>query len=186
MRALAAATPRRIAGAIAAREAGDVEMIAMRPFATPFPDSCRLLPGADYADSFRLVVSGQSLDAFTATERVMGRAPGWIGRLMSLRNALVKPFGLKTEPGESPGEARRIGTFPLISRTPERVVLGLDDRHLDFRVCVDVETLGDGRQAITASTEVKTHNALGRAYLAVVKPFHRMIVPAMLAQAARA
>ncbi len=158
----------------------------MRPVSAPFPDSCRLLPGADYADSFRLVVNGQSLDAFTATQRVMGRAPGWIGRLTSLRNALVKPLGLKTEPDATPADPLRVGNFPLLSRTPERVVLGLDDRHLDFRVYVDVENLGEGRQAITASTEVKTHNALGRVYLAFVKPFHRMIVPAMLAQAARA
>ena len=39
-----------------------------------------------------------------------------------------------------------------------------------------------GRQQVTASTVVKTHNLLGRADLAIVKPFHRIIVPAMLAQ----
>lgn len=60
-------------------------------------------------------------------------------------------------------------------------MLGLDDRHLDFRIVVEVTELGAGRQ-VAASTIVKTHNLLGRTYLAVVKPFHRIIVPAMLAQ----
>lgn len=61
-------------------------------------------------------------------------------------------------------------------------MLGLDDRHLDFRIVVEVTELGAGRQEVAASTIVKTHNLLGRTYLAVVKPFHRIIVPAMLAQ----
>ncbi len=42
--------------------------------------------------------------------------------------------------------------------------------------------LGEARQRISATTLVETHNLLGRLYLAIVKPFHRMIVPAMLAQ----
>jgi hypothetical protein len=47
---------------------------------------------------------------------------------------------------------------------------------------VEVEELGAGRQEVAVSTAVKTHNLLGRVYLALVKPFHRIIVPAMLAQ----
>ncbi len=33
---------------------------------------------------------------------------------------------------------------------------------------------------VTVTTFVKTHNLLGRAYLAAVMPFHKIIVPAML------
>ena len=36
---------------------------------------------------------------------------------------------------------------------------------------------------ITATTLVLTHNWLGRTYLAVIMPFHRLIVPAMLRKA---
>jgi Protein of unknown function (DUF2867) len=65
------------------------------------------------------------------------------------------------------------------------VMLGMNDKHLDFRLLVDVVNEGGGRQIITASTVVKTHNALGRAYLAFVKPFHKVIVPAMMARVSR-
>jgi Protein of unknown function (DUF2867) len=78
-----------------------------------------------------------------------------------------------------------IGIFPIIDRKPERLTLGINDRHLDFRLLVDVKDIGGGRQSVTASTVVKTHNRLGRIYLAVVKPFHRVIVPAMLAKVGR-
>ncbi|WP_338105713.1 DUF2867 domain-containing protein [Microvirga tunisiensis] len=35
------------------------------------------------------------------------------------------------------------------------------------------------RQRVTATTFVHTRNRLGRLYLTAVKPFHRVIVPAM-------
>jgi Protein of unknown function (DUF2867) len=38
---------------------------------------------------------------------------------------------------------------------------------------------------VIATTLVRTHNWVGRAYLAVIMPFHRVIVRTMLAQAAR-
>jgi hypothetical protein len=47
-----------------------------------------------------------------------------------------------------------------------------------------VTPLGLKRSA-PATTFVRTRNRLGRLYMAVVKPFHRVIVPAMLAQVGR-
>jgi hypothetical protein len=41
-----------------------------------------------------------------------------------------------------------------------------------------------GVRQVTATTLVKTHNRLGRAYLAIILPFHRLIVRAMLRQIA--
>ena len=157
----------------------------MKPVAAPCPNPGSMLAGAQYGDAFALRVAGQALDAETAARRALGRTPGWIGRLMSLRNALVGPLGLRTPRAERRAGHDAIGAFPLIGRSPRRVVLGFDDKHLDFRVLVDVADLGDGEQSVTATTVVRTHNAFGRIYLAIVKPFHRIIVPAMLAQAAR-
>jgi hypothetical protein len=74
--------------------------------------------------------------------------------------------------------------FPVLSETPQRIIAGLDDRHLDFRVVVDVAGSGAGRR-VTATTVVLTHNLLGRVYLTIILPFHRLIVRAMLRQIAR-
>jgi hypothetical protein len=48
---------------------------------------------------------------------------------------------------------------------------------------VDVTAPGSARQ-VTATTLVKTYNRLGWTYLAIIKPFHRLIVPALLRQVA--
>jgi Protein of unknown function (DUF2867) len=144
-----------------------------------------VLPDANFADCFQLELTGQNLNAEGATRRVMGRNPAWIAKLMKLRNALVAPLGLKAAPDEQLGLDNSIGTFPLVSKSPSRVVLGLDDRHLDFRVVVDVVNGEGGRQTVSATTYVKTHNALGKFYLMMVMPFHKIIVPTMLRQAGR-
>jgi Protein of unknown function (DUF2867) len=142
-----------------------------------------LLAGAQFADAFRIEIASQTLDARHAAQRMMGRSPRWIEMLLSLRNLLVAPLGLKTS-GESPTSPREmIGIFPILSQAPDRLVAGFDDRHLDFRVVVDVAPSGPGQQ-VTATTLVLTHNMLGRIYLAIIKPFHRLVVAAMLRQVA--
>ena len=95
----------------------------------------------------------------------------------------MAPLGLKTPTPEASGGAPHVGIFPLVSQTPDRVVLGMADWHLDFRVVVDVAHEGN-RSAVTLTTLVQTHNLLGRAYLATILPFHRVIASAMLRQAA--
>jgi hypothetical protein len=150
---------------------------------TPQIDPLTLLAGAQFMDAFRLDVDGQALDARQAAMRMMAHAPRWVDALLVLRNIMVALFGLKTS-----GEDRRaprdiIGIFPVVSETPERLVAGFNDRHLDFRVVVDVVTSGQ-KQSVTATTLVLTHNWLGRTYLAIIMPFHRLVLRAMLRQVA--
>lgn len=155
-----------------------------KPVETPFPDPGTLLPGATFGDCFSLTRQGHDLDAFETSQRVFGRTPGWIRGLLATRNVIARPFGLKAGSPSTQREGKQIGIFPVISRTPDRVVMGMDDKHLDFRVSVDITRRETGEQDVSVATAVKTHNWLGRTYLATIMPFHRIIVPAMLAQAA--
>ncbi len=158
----------------------------MRPIEKDVKADVRdLLPGADFADAFSLIVDDPSLDAVTAAHRALDRRPGWVSSLMWLRDLAVRPFGLITRDHQGLVQAARIGAFPVLSQSLERVVMGLDDRHLDFRLAVDVTALDDRRREIVATTLVQTHNRLGRTYLAVILPFHRLIVPSLMAQVAR-
>lgn len=149
----------------------------------PNVDRAALLPGAQFVDAFRIAVEGPALDARNAAQRMMGRSPRWIETLLSLRNALVAPFGLKTSGAGEPTAGGAIGIFPVLSETPDRLVAGFNDSHLDFRVVVDVSPSSQGQQ-VTATTLVLTHNRLGRAYLAIILPFHRLIVRSMLRRVA--
>jgi hypothetical protein len=148
---------------------------------TPSVDTDALLVGAQFADAFRVEVTDAALDARQAAERMMARQPRWAEALVKLRNMLVVPFGLKTS-GATPAAPREmIGIFPIISETPDRLIAGFNDSHLDFRVVVEVGTSGTAR-SVTLTTLVLTHNWFGRTYLAIIMPFHRLIAPALLRQ----
>ena len=149
----------------------------------PDVDTAALLAGAQFADAFRIDLASAKLDARTAAQRMLGRSPRWVEILLALRNRLVAPFGLKTPDPTGPGASGTIGIFPVVSEAPDRLVLGFDDGHLDFRVVVDVAACGAG-QSVTATTLVLTHNLFGRIYLAIILPFHRLIARTMLRQVA--
>ncbi|MGO8801197.1 MAG: DUF2867 domain-containing protein [Roseiarcus sp.] len=157
----------------------------------PATTTAPLLAGAGFADAYAVTVEGTALDAMAAAELVFSRSPRWIKALLAARNRLGAAIGLKGADdaaifnGAPADNRRRVGVFPVVSETPNRVVLGFDDWHLDFRVVVDVSTPAADRQQVTATTLVRTDNLTGRAYLALIIPFHRLIVRTLLARAAR-
>jgi hypothetical protein len=150
---------------------------------TPPADTGALLAGAHFADAFQIEVEDRDLDARRAAERMMAHQPRWAETLLSLRNFLVAPLGLRTSGAGLVPPRDMIGIFPVVSETPGRLIAGFNDRHLNFRVVIDVTPPGGVRQ-VTATTLVKTHNWFGRTYLAIITPFHRLIVPALLRQIA--
>ena len=147
----------------------------------PDVDRDQVLAGAQFADAFRVTVTDAELDARAAAERIFSRSPRWVEMLIGLRNAIVAPFGLKTSGANDVSARGMIGLFPVLSETPQRLVAGFNDHHLDFRVIVDVLSADRGQQ-VTATTLVLTHNWLGRAYLTTIMPFHRMISKTLLGQ----
>jgi hypothetical protein len=133
--------------------------------ATPFAGCERVLPGYQFADAYK-VPAPRGIDAVEATRLAFAHGPLWVRTLMGLRNRLGRVVGLKPAPA---------GGFPVVSRSTDEVVLGFDDRHLDFRIVAVV----DGG-FVTLTTVVRWHNAWGRAYLAAIMPFHRAIAARML------
>jgi hypothetical protein len=142
-----------------------------------------LLDGAQFIDAYSVTVPGAALNARQAAEKMLQHQPRWIRSLMALRDLFVTPFGLKTADAARGSATDRVGFFPVLGETPQQIVAGLNDRHLDFRVVVKVMESGAG-QTITATTVVLTHNRLGRGYLAIILPFHRLVVRSMLRQVA--
>ncbi|MFB0824596.1 DUF2867 domain-containing protein [Chromobacterium violaceum] len=112
--------------------------------------------------------------------------PLWARALMRLRDRLVSPLGLKTaQPAAASAEpfhvGQQLGVFRVLHLGEHVAVLGEDDRHLDFRVVLQWRP---GR--LEVSTLVRTHNLLGRMYLAGVTPFHHAIVAASMRRMAAA
>ncbi len=137
-----------------------------------------------YRDTCSVDLGPRSFTVDQVISAFFDAAPRWLDGLMELRNTLVKPLGLKTGPVTVPVVAppflvgQTIGVFRIIERTETEVVLGENDRHLDFRVSLLLVRTGQGTE-LSISTLVRMHNLLGRGYFALVRPFHRYLVPIM-------
>ena len=110
---------------------------------------------------------------------------------MAVRDALVGRFGLKTAKQltslGAESKTGHVGIFKIYGTSPIEVVLGEDDKHLDFRLsvlCSGTPSPG-GKHHLTLSTVVHCHNRLGRLYIFVIAPFHRLIIQSSLRRAAR-
>ena len=152
------------------------------------PDSALANPERpyDYADSYAAPVADSSLTAADAAAAFFGRAPRWISFLMSVRNRIVSVFGLKTgkDNPTAPTAAdltvgQTVGLFRVYQASPSEVILGEDDRHLNFRVSVLVRPPDPTGRLLIVSTVVHYRNVFGRLYFFFVRPIHRLIVPAM-------
>jgi hypothetical protein len=149
----------------------------------PDIEAIRLLAGAQFADAYRAAFGNGDIDARSIAARAFAEEPRWRTGLTALRNILVSPFGLKTSGSHEAGALGMLGLFPVLEEARDRLVAGFDDAHLDFRVVVAISRAAAGSH-VTLTTVVRTHNALGRAYLAVILPFHRRIARSMLRQMA--
>lgn len=136
----------------------------------PNPD----LPAANWVDRQSVTISRAELSALDATRIAIGsKPPGWVRLLMKTRNFLVGMVGLKA--AEISVDQSRVGAFPIVSQTPNKVVLGFDDWHLDFRILVETADVGE-KTVVTVSTLVNRKNWFGRAYIFMITPFHVLIV----------
>jgi hypothetical protein len=145
----------------------------------PNVDAGTVLSGAQFIDAFRVELGATSLSAREACTRMVLHGPRWIDALTRLRNILVKPFGLKTSGEGAYAPGGLIGLFPVLSETPDQLIAGFDDSHLDFRLVVDVAGEATLRH-VTSTTLVRTNNLLGRTYLTLITPFHKLVVRGMM------
>lgn len=139
------------------------------------------LESADWADRWAIDVAGLQVTAPQATQAMFGRTPAWVRALLAVRDRIVRLFGLKAAGPVAPSEGKVSG-FPVLSSGDDQVVLGFDDKHLDFRIVIDVKPTGGEAHRVSVTTLVDRHNLFGRFYIAVVTPFHRVIVRNTLAR----
>lgn len=143
------------------------------------------LPNADWADAFEIELPIDQRTARSIASTTLGSSPKWLQMLLSIRNAVVKPFGLKPGKETDAQPTNSIGFFPVVEENKDRIIVGLDDRHLDFRIIVELST-SETTTKVLMTTVIRRHNLFGKIYLAVVSPFHKLIVPRVLSQAALA
>lgn len=142
------------------------------------------------ADAYAIPLpNGASTSPEQLARFIVAQQASWISRLMHIRDLIVAGFGLKTAkqltaPGAA-GNNSRIGVFKIYSTSDNEIILGEDDKHLDFRLSVLCTQATTAQRRLVLSTVVHCHNRLGRMYIWLIAPFHRVIVQSMLRRAAR-
>jgi 2-polyprenyl-6-methoxyphenol hydroxylase-like FAD-dependent oxidoreductase len=147
---------------------------ANRVRAVPVPATGLLtgaLPRVDWSDAYAVAcpVDGPT-DPQVWSDAIFHHAPRWVRELLAVRQAIVALVGI---------DRGRPNTFDTLTRTDHEVLLGTDERDLSFRASVLTQV-----DQVTLSTVVQVHNRRGRAYSALVRVFHPIIVRAVLARAA--
>ena len=163
--------------------------VAVAPIPTPPAAIARAaLARLTFADGYRAQVTHTQLpppSAHSVAQAMFGEPPKVVQWLMSLRNGIVGLFGLQAAAQRSTAtQTHYAGSFPVVFETSEEILLGFNDRHLDFRIWLSVSPKSDGFQ-VEISTLVQEHNAFGKVYLWVVMPVHRVLSRWMLARGLR-
>ena len=142
---------------------------------------------AGFADAFAIdLPSNATGDAGRlAAHMLMGQAR-WVGWLDSSKGhfgceALVSRHRLNCAMTLRPTGSI---SFRVYDRRHHEIILGEDDRHLDFRLSVLIEESALCRRLV-ATTVVTFNHWGGRAYIAGIAPFHRLIVKSSLRRAER-
>ena len=158
-----------------------------------------------HEDTFMLSLKGIDFKTLKAEnilelllEGFLMNAPCGVSRLMLLRNVLVKPLGLRTSPLGCPVSSLLsedmsnlfAQKYPVLDKKIEKngsmaqVILGANDKHLQFRSCVGVELVSETHAKITLGTRVHCRNLFGRVYMSAIDYTHRKyITPTMLRRA---
>jgi hypothetical protein len=133
----------------------------------------------DYFDSYMIVTN--TPDSVSEITRKVLKSPAWVEMLTALRDILVKPFGLKT--GDEI-RAERYGDYefdfaPVLYRSDQEIVMGMNDRHLYFRMSV-LKVAQNENSQLFLTTVVRFNNVGGRIYFGLIRLFHGLIVRTML------
>lgn len=139
---------------------------------------------SDYADSYTLPLNTKGVTIEQVGKSFFTSAPAWVEALLMLRDKIVGMVGLKTGSNASNKDAlianfkceagEQLALFKVFEKNEHEVIIGEDDKHLDFRVSLFLDRQNN---KLTVSTVVMINNWMGRLYLLPVIPFHKLIVP---------
>lgn len=136
----------------------------------------------DYADKYSVALPAP-MDAPRFCTLVLESAPRWLDVVLSIRDRVAGPLSFNTQE-RNYGQAvelvagRKFGPLTVRSVAPDLVVCGNTDAHFAFRALFEVDQL---TQRGCFTTEVQFNDRIGRAYFALVEPFHKRIIPALVA-----
>jgi Protein of unknown function (DUF2867) len=146
---------------------------------------------AYFRDSYRAPLSRRELGIVGIFLGIFAHHPPWMKLLLIVRNKGASLAGLDAptaseilhvEIKDRYAVGEKIGVWPIFSLSEDEVVIGRNNKHLDFRLSVLKVPDGDNA-SVVVSTICTVHNLSGKLYLFLVVPFHKYGVRKLLANA---
>ncbi len=151
----------------------------------------RLIEAAYFRDSYRASLSCKRASIVDIFLGIFAHHPMWMKIVLIVRNRIAPFFGLDA-PGASDiinfeikssyNVGDKIGVWPILSLTETELVVGRDDKHLDFRLSVLKVTDGE-TASVVVSTICVVNNTFGKVYLFFIVPFHKWGVQRIISNA---
>jgi acyl-coenzyme A thioesterase PaaI-like protein len=154
-----------------------------------FPTESQLYPElakATFHDAFESDLTNTPLSPLEIAIRYVRATPDWVEALLSIRNRMVAPLGIRDggqlgDLDDRPASAYEVGdrfsVFKILSIGDDELVVGATDSHLDVRISF-LKRVRDDRSTYVLASWVHTHNALGRLYMIPVGRIHPLVVKA--------
>jgi len=148
---------------------------------------------AYFKDSYRIPLSSRDTPMTALFFGIFGHHPAWMKAMLIARNRIAALCGLEVSsdaailhavPKAQYCAGESIGPWPIFAIADNEMIVGRDNKHLDFRLSILRETSGQ-RATATVSTICNVHNIYGKLYLRLVIPFHKWGVQRLLATAVR-
>jgi hypothetical protein len=144
----------------------------------------------NYVDSYHgwFITEGNTTSLKEFVKLFIYSGPKWADFLMTIRDNIVGLFGLMTsnqltEQEKHPDNIKlelgeQLGIFKLLDKNENEIIVGEDDKHLNFKVSLLLEPLTEvtAKMELIITTCVKFNNLFGKVYFIPVKPFHKIIV----------
>lgn len=148
------------------------------------------LPEIHYYDSFEVTFSSQNKPEYIdCLNNLFYSWPWWVDWLFLLRKGLAVILRINKGPKMELKSTNITQTeiakgsefffFTVTDLNDEEVVLSAVDSHLDASISVNIQKT-DAHYCICLTTVVMFHNATGRAYFWIIKPFHILIMKSKL------
>ena len=146
---------------------------------------------AYFRDAYRAPLRDRHARLVDIFFALFAHLPWWMKLILIARNQLASWCGLsipkasdvlhvQVESSYCVGD--KIGLWPIFSQTETELVVGRDNKHLDFRLSV-LKLTDEVNASVVVSTVCSVHNAYGRVYLFFVVPFHEWGLQRLIAAA---
>ena len=150
-----------------------------------------LIERADFRDSYRAPLHRPEVGVIEIFFAIFAHRPVWMKLMLIARNQVAGLAGLDTpttseilniERRNRYVVGQKIGPWPIFFLGPEELIVGRDNKHMDFRL--SIMKIRDGHGAsVVVSTLCMVHNRFGRYYLSSITPLQKIGLRKLLANA---